>query len=146
MSIVGFNFTKIYSEKKAPIAGQVTINHKTILTDAQIDEVTLGIVKQKIIRVLFTFNIEYQPNLATIEFQGEVLWLESAEAITELEQSWKKDKKLTEPTMGQLMYNIISKCNIQALFLSRELNLPPPIPIMPQQATTPETTNKSKKK
>ncbi len=132
MGVIGFNFSKINCERKAVIQGQVTINHSANVKNVEIDELKLGTVTQKVLRIIFGFKAEYQPDLATVEFEGEVLWLESPETTAELEQLWKKEKKLSESVMGQVMYQIISKCNIQALFLSRELNLPPPIPIMPK--------------
>src|SRR3989338_7543820 len=145
MSIIGFNFTKINCERKAVIAGNVTINHTAAVTNVELDEVRLGTVQQKILRLVFSFKYSYQPELAIIEFEGDVLWLDNPESIQVSYDTWKKDKKLPEPVMGQIMYHIVSRCNIQALFLSRELTLPPPIPIMPQAtpvSTNQEATNK----
>ena len=55
----------------------------------------------------------------------------------------KKTKALPEELMSQIMFQIVSKCNIQALFLSRE-NLPPPIPIMPMEQSSTEEGQGSK--
>jgi hypothetical protein len=42
---------------------------------------------------------------------------------------WKKDKKLPKEIMPVILNTVLNKCNIQALILSEQINLPPPIPM-----------------
>ena len=41
----------------------------------------------------------------------------------------EKDKKIPKEVMTPVLNNILAKSNVEALVLSRELNLPPPIPL-----------------
>ena len=62
-------------------------------------------------------------------------FVEKTEAIAlskktkEILASWKKDKKVPKELMAGLLNTILTKCNIQALILSQEINLPAPIPL-----------------
>ena len=53
----------------------------------------------------------------------------SIKDIKEAEKQWKKDKKIPKEIVEEMMSHILSKCNIEALLMSREINLPPPIPL-----------------
>ncbi|MBI2658791.1 hypothetical protein HYX05_01660 [Candidatus Woesearchaeota archaeon] len=55
--------------------------------------------------------------------------MEDPKKIKELLASWKKDKKVPKELMAGLLNTILTKCNIQALILSQEINLPAPIPM-----------------
>ena len=47
------------------------------------------------------------------------------ETITEKVQL----KKIPKDIVQEIMSNVLSKCNIEALLMSREIGLPPPIPL-----------------
>ena len=42
---------------------------------------------------------------------------------------WKKEKKVDKDIMTQVLNTALTRCNVQALILSQDLNLPPPIPL-----------------
>lgn len=127
MVIVGFAFNKIVCERKESKGGNIKINNNISLTDVEEKELTLGKDKQKGIRFLFEFVSKYDPGLGEIKLIGEVMYMEDQKKIKEIMASWKKDKKVPKEVMTPIFNNILSKCNIEALLLSREINLPPPI-------------------
>ena len=67
--------------------------------------------------------------MGSIMFEGEILYHEDPKKVKEIIADWKKDKKLPKELMALMLNTILSKCNIQALILSQEVNLPSPIPL-----------------
>ncbi len=128
--IVGFGFTKLSAEKGEPAKGKIDINNNVSIKDIQEDNFSLGRDKQQnVIRFMFEFTSKYEPNVGAILFEGELLYMEEPKKAKELLNSWKKDKKLPKELMGDLLNTILTKCNVQALILSQQVNLPPPIPL-----------------
>ncbi|MBU0535696.1 MAG: hypothetical protein KKE20_01930 [Nanoarchaeota archaeon] len=129
MAIVGFGFTKMLIEKKGDIKGKININNNVSITNVEETNFSFGSAKQKGLKVLFEFKSQYQPDIAEILFEGNVLDLEDEKSVDDLLKGWKKDKKLPPKVMEPIINSILMKCNIQALIMSKELNLPPPIPL-----------------
>ncbi|MFH1591138.1 MAG: hypothetical protein ABIC95_04390 [archaeon] len=129
MTIVGFNFTKIRVEKTDAIKGKINISNNVSIKEVTETDLSLGTAKQKGIKFSFVFSSSYEPKIGVIELEGDVLSLEEAKKVKEILDSWKKDKQVPKETMTQILNNVLAKCNIEALLLSREVNLPPPIPM-----------------
>ena len=49
--------------------------------------------------------------------------------IKEIIAEWKKDKKIKKELMGGILNTVLTKSNVQALIISQQVNLPPPIPL-----------------
>ena len=47
----------------------------------------------------------------------------------EIVKGWKKNKQVPKETMTEVLNTILARCNVSALMLSRDVNLPPPIPL-----------------
>lgn len=137
--IVGFGFTKLSAEKREGAKGKIDINNNVSIKNVEEADLSLGKEKQNVIKFVFEFTSKYEPAVGTILFEGELLFLEEPKKAKEILNSWKKDKKLPKELMAGLLNTILTKCNVQALILSQEVNLPPPIP-MPkvQVAAAPE--------
>jgi len=139
--IVGFGFTKLSAEKGEPATGKIDINNNVSIKDIKEDNFSFGIDKQSnVIKFIFEFTSKYEPNIGTILFEGELLYMEDPKKARELLNSWKKDKKIPKELMGGLLNTILTKCNIQALILSQQVNLPPPIPLPKVQVSAPESS------
>ncbi len=136
--IVGFGFTKLSAEKKDPAAGKIDINNNVSIKDAKEDNLSFGKDKQNVIKFLFEFTSNYEPNVGAILFEGEVLYLDEPKKVKEILSSWKKDKQIPKEIMGMLLNAVLSKCNVQALILSQNVNLPPPIPMPKVQMNSQE--------
>lgn len=129
MPIIGFNFNKINVEKKKSPVGKINIKNNVSIQDIVKAELTLGNQKQQGVRFLFKFSSKYEPAVATISLDGEVLFIEDAKKIKEILAGWKKNKKLPDDMMANILNTILTRCNIEALVLSREVALPSPIPL-----------------
>jgi len=129
MTIVGFNFTSISAEKNDAIKGKVNINNNVSIKDVEEKDLSLGPNKQQSLRFIFEFISKYDPNVGSISLVGDVLFIEEAKKIKEIIDGWKKNKKLPKEVTSRVLNTILGKCNVQALILSEQVNLPPPIPL-----------------
>jgi len=135
MAIVGFNFSKISVEKKESVKGKISINNNITITNVEKKDLILGVAKQDGIRFEFEFTSKYEPKFADIILGGEVLYLGDAEEVKKVMDEWKKSKNIPKDVKVQVINAALTKCNIEALILSKEVNLPPPIPLPSVEAT-----------
>ena len=129
MSIAGIQFTKIVLDKKSPAKGKVSVNNNVAVKEVSKTDLSFGAAKQNALRFDFEFKVLYEPNIAEMLFSGFLTYFEKPEVIEEVLKSWKKDKKVPKEIMTPILNNVMAKCNIEALILSREVNLPPPMPM-----------------
>ncbi len=126
MPIVGFNYTKILVEKKKPIRENIKV--KNDMSISNIKKAEIAIAKQEgVLQVDFTYSADYQPNIAYLEIQGNLLFLDTPEETNKTLETWKKNKKLPSSIARQILNAILIKCSVKALSLSQDLNLPPHI-------------------
>lgn len=138
MSVVGFNFTKISAEKTGKLKGDVKISNDVSISKVEEMEVSLGIIKETALKFIFGFTSTYEPEVGKISLSGEVIYTGEQKKIKDIMKEWTKSKKIDRPLMAEIMNNILAKCNIKALIISQDINLPPPIPLPSVKADTPE--------
>ncbi len=129
MAIVGFSFTKMTVERKSFVKGKINIANNISVKDVSETELSLGKGKEPALKMVFEFSSKYNPDIGEINIIGELLDLEEEKKSKDIVKEWKKTKKLPSDLMNPILNHILNKCNIQALILSRDLNLPPPIPM-----------------
>lgn len=129
MPVVGLNFNKIVVEKLAPVKGKVTVNNNISVKDVEKADVSLGSAKQAALKFHFEFVANYEPKIATLNLDGTLTFFEKPEKVDEAVKQWKKEKKVPKEIMSSVINTILSRSNIEAMVLSREVNLPPPIPL-----------------
>ncbi|MBI2133678.1 hypothetical protein HYU11_03275 [Candidatus Woesearchaeota archaeon] len=127
--IIGFNFKKINIEKKNSVTGKVDINNNVAITDVKENDFSMGKQKQKGLSFIFEFTSKYEPDVGNLLFEGEVLYLGEPKDNDNLLKGWKKNKSLPKEIMAEIIDTVLSRCNIEALILSRDINLPPPVPL-----------------
>ena len=144
MTVVGFNFNKIIVEKNKPLQGKVSINNNIAITSIEDKGLSLGNLKQTGLKVMFEYVVKYsnesKDTLAHIDLGGEVLLLEEEAKVKAVLEEWKKDKKLGKELTLKVLNMALSKCNVQSMILSRDLNLPSPIPL-PKLDSTGKASN-----
>lgn len=129
MTIVGFSFTSFDAQKKSQGKGKINIANNVTISEVESADLFLGSNKQDGLRFNFIFTSKYDPDVGNISIKGNVLYLEDADKIKKILADWKKDKKIPQDATEEVLNNVLSKCNIQALILSKDLNMPPPIPL-----------------
>lgn len=129
MTIVSFNFTKIEAEKKEVSKGKINISNNVTIQKVEEQDLSLGSQKQKVLCFTFEFTSKYEPNIGNIKLVGNVLYMEDSKRVKEILDDWKKDKKLPKDIMTKILNVVLNKSNVQALILSDQVNLPPPVPL-----------------
>lgn len=148
MTILGVHITKIKAEKNAlKGAVKVGISNNISIKDAQEKDFSLGSAKQKGLRFVFSFICDYTPGIGSIELDGEVLFVGEEAQVNEILKSWKDKKQLPGEIMEPVLNSALTRCNIEALKLSQDINLPSPIPLPKiERKTTATITPKAKAK
>ena len=129
MTIIGFNFTKIDVLRKGRLEGQINISNNVGIKDVRESKVELGKASQSGIRFTFEFSSSYEPDVGHINIEGEVIYVGSDKKVKDIASMWKKSKKVPQDVMTEVLANVLTKSNVEALILSRDVNLPPPIPM-----------------
>lgn len=127
MKIISFNFGKISAEKKSPARAKIQISSS--MNIKSIDQERIDIIKeQPTLKFAFEFKVEYKPNTAEIILQGFVLTIVEKDESKNILKRWKK-KEIPNDIRLPLFNTIMTKCNLRALQLEEELNLPTHIPL-----------------
>ncbi|MBS3106188.1 hypothetical protein J4419_00815 [Candidatus Woesearchaeota archaeon] len=129
MTIVGFNFTKINVERKSSASGKINVSSNVAIKDVVETDLAIGASKQKAVRFVFEFTTTFEPKVGNILLGGEVLFLQEAKSIEKVLDDWKKSKKVEKDVMTAVLNNVLAKCNVEALILSQDVNLPSPLPL-----------------
>jgi len=126
MQIIGFNLSKISIEKKEKQQGKLEIKQNINIDNISEDKINIS--DKEIIKINFTFSVDYSPDFAKVELKGQTVLLPEKEELKEILKEWKK-KQISEKFRIPLFNFIMSKCNIKALSLEEELNLPLHVPM-----------------
>jgi hypothetical protein len=132
MAVVGFNFNKINIEKKkGQKAAKVSVSNNVQITNVATTDIALGKAKQPGISLSFEFTSKYEPPIGEIVMTGDILHLmDNQKGVDDLVKQWKKNKTLPSELSAEAINTVLVRCNIEALLLSRDINLPPPIPLV----------------
>jgi hypothetical protein len=127
IKVIGFNFKKISINKISDNLKNLKINTKIDISN--IEEIKSDFLKtdEQIIKVKFAYNIEYSPDIAKIELEGNILLTLNKDDASKILESWKS-KKMSETFRISLFNLILKKSNVKALELEEEMNLPFHIP------------------
>ena len=127
--IIGVNFRKLHMEKRNSASGKIDINNNVSIKDIEESDFSLGKQKQKGLTFIFEFTSKYEPDVGDILFTGELLYLGDQKTNEDILKGWKKGKNAPKEIMEDVINTILTRCNIEALLLSRDINLPPPVPL-----------------
>ena len=131
MPIIGFNFNKITAEKKSPATGQINVKNNIAIKKVEKLELQLG-AKQPALAIYFEYTTTYEPKIGMLKLEGMITHIDNEAAIENVVREWKKNRQLPENLMNTVMNHILQKSNIEAVLISREINLPPPIKVAPR--------------
>ena len=127
--IVGFGFTKVGVERHPT---QTPVQKVRVVNDVDIKDVRetpLPVNNRKAVSVDFEFIIKYEPNVAQISIAGSVLYMGDDAKVKATIEGWKKTKKLDKDVSVEILNMVLAKCNIKALELSQDVNLPTHLPL-----------------
>ncbi len=132
MQIIGFNLTKILSERKPDFkAGNIDHSFEFL----NFEKEKMDILKDsEALKISFRYAINYKDSAkkeektAEILFEGHMITLISKDQIKSIQKDWK-NKKIANDLRTALSNAILRKCSSRAALLTEELGLPPHIPI-----------------
>jgi hypothetical protein len=129
MQVIGFGFDKISAEKKASKPNVQNVNISSNVDIKSISQEEINILKDKhTLKFEFEFLIDYKPDFANILFKGYVVLVVEKDESKNILKKWKS-KKIPDDIRLPLFNLIMTKCNLRALQLEEELNLPTHIPL-----------------
>jgi hypothetical protein len=126
MQIIGFSLNKISVERQEKQQGKLEIKQNINIDNISKDEINIS--SKEVIKINFTFDVDYSPDFAKVELKGQTILLPEEEELKDILKDWKK-KEISEKIKIPLFNFIMSKCNIKALELEDELSLPLHIPM-----------------
>ncbi|MFC1698008.1 hypothetical protein ACFL1H_06720 [Nanoarchaeota archaeon] len=75
------------------------------------------------------FKTVYKPKIGEIIFLGDLIQIKQEKEIKVIMKKWKKDKKVDNKNMAPILNTALTKCNVEAVMLARDLGLPSPVPM-----------------
>jgi len=124
--ITGFTIEKLDVQRNdIDEKSKIKIHNNLQIID--VEEQKLPFKDKKVaLKFKFDYSVTYEPKLGNINMQGHILYL--GDNTDEIIKYYKKEKKIKNATIGINVLNAISnKCNVKALGLSQDVNLPLPI-------------------
>ena len=137
MSIIGFTYTGISAEKTKDIDKKVGIRNNISIKDISEHKIPFTSTDDKSFKVSFEFLTEYSPDFGNIKIDSELFIVRPKKEANEILDEWKKNKKLRQDLVPSYFNFILRKCNLKAMILAEDLNLPSPYPL--PKATPAET-------
>mgnify|MGYP001560621522 CR=1 FL=1 len=128
MKLMGFNFDKISVEKFGIGQKDMKINTNIDLSKIEKADQDFFKFKEEILSVNFTYTVNYAPDIAKIEFKGNLVLAVEPKIAKDVLKRWE-EKKIPEEFKIDLFNIILRKSNIRALQLEEEINLPIHIPM-----------------
>jgi hypothetical protein len=126
MQIIGFTLTKVTVERKSDIKGKWKASSKIDVKDIKEEKINFEPGKN-VLKSEFEYTITYEPSLGEIYFKGYILILSDPSESKTLIADWKKKKTIDNDARVRVFNTIFQKCNIKALELEEDFNLPPHI-------------------
>ncbi len=140
MQIIGFNLTKILVEREEKIEGKLEVKQNIDISDVSKEKIPFS--EGEAVKIKFNFTVTYDPDFAKLNLEGYLILMVDKDEIKKFLKSWK-GKKLPDESKVSLFNFIMNKCNIKALNLEDELNLPlhVPMPRINPNQTSQSNTN-----
>jgi len=123
MRVMGFNFTKLLAEKLEGNRNQLKINAEIDIFEIKSLKTDIFKAKEDLIEVKFKYNVEYNPKIAKIEFEGLIVFSLDQKLAKQVLKEWKK-KKMPDNFRLILFNVILRKSTLKALELEDQLNIP----------------------
>ncbi len=126
MRIIGFGIKRIFGEKNTVPNVKLSINQNINIKDVYKEK--LNIAGEEAIGVNFIFSIVYSENFGKVEVEGNLIILPEKEELKEFSKSLK-EKSIPDKFKSIILNFIMNKCNIKALSIEDEINLPYHVPM-----------------
>lgn len=126
--IIGVGFKKLIADKRKNKFGSININNNIRIVNVK-ESKMITAKGDKALDVDFEFISKYEPDVAQILIEGTAVYVNKEKETTKIFMQWEKEKKLPENTLEEVLSALLLQANIEAVLLSKEINIPPPIPM-----------------
>ncbi len=126
MRIIGFAFEKISASREKKIDSKLKISANIDIKD--ISKESIENLNEEVLKFQFKFTVKYEPKTADLELAGYLLISVDKTTSKEILKKWKS-KKIADQVRLPIFNFILTKCNIKALNLEENLNLPSHVPM-----------------
>lgn len=124
IKVVGFRFSKIAGEKKREGIEGLKVNTSIDVFDIkEIKSSGFFSGKEQILDISFKYEIDYAPEYAKLNLEGNILVSAESKVVKDILQQWK-DKKLPTEFRIELFNVIIKRASVKSLILEEDLNIP----------------------
>lgn len=122
MQTVELKYRNIEARRFSFASAPVDINNNSTVVSV------LG--ENELLHIDFIFSSNYEPNVGLIRIEGRLTLKDSKENIKKALDEWKnsENKNLPKDIAENVHNTILSNCIVEATVLSREVQLPAPIP------------------
>lgn len=127
MAVIGFNYTKMLVEKKAPAPREIGVEFSLIIKDITKAKLNLKDKKQGGLRYTFEYRVKYKPDIASIVLTGTIVDIQDLKATQIIMKKWEKGQELDLEKMVGVYNAALNSCRIQAIVLSKEIGIPSPL-------------------
>lgn len=120
---IDLKFRNLEAKRFSTVAGgPVNVHNNSTLT-------AVSKMNEKL-SVNFVFSCNYEPNIGLIRIEGDLFLSDSMENLERAIKEWERSGRKSLPTdMAEKVHNVIlSSCVVEAVILSKEVQLPAPIP------------------
>lgn len=128
MRLMGFNFNKINVEKFSSQQKDIKLNNSINIDSIEKADQKFIKLKEDLFNISFTYSIFYEPNIAKLEFKGNMLLAIEPKLSKDLLKQWS-NKQIPEDIQTVLFNIILRKSTIRALQFEEDMNLPHHIPL-----------------
>lgn len=120
---IDLRYTEIEARRFGEARDRVNVNNNSTIT-------AVSRVDDKM-SLEFVFTSSYEPDVGEIKIKGRLLVSDSEENIRAAMEAWEESGQKNLPRdMAENVHNlIISNCVIETVILSREIQLPSPVPM-----------------
>ncbi len=126
MSIISFNFDSFNAKKRKLIKGDIKVSFSPHIKNVKY----IKNQDNDALLMNFEFVVVYEPKIADIIVRGNLCYqLKDRKLKKQILKNWEKDKKLPYSIVEEVMRIIFVKCLTKIIYLTDELQLPPPIPM-----------------
>jgi len=119
---IEIKYKSIEARRFTLVNGPININNNSTVTSVEKEEGNL--------KVNFVFTSNYEPNAGLVKIEGVLLLSDSEEKIKVTLKEWENsDRKNLPQEVAEKVHNtILANCVVEATILSKEVQLPAPIP------------------
>lgn len=132
MPVLGYNITKVEAEKSTLTIpqGEIGVRISPRIKELRLGEMMTPTGKVNGIEVLFTYEVEYNPQIARAVVEGSIMYLPpQKDKIDNILNVWEEEKKVD----SVLFVEVVNFLSIQLLptlaVIAREMRLPYHVPV-----------------